>query len=574
MALSLLVLIVIQSLWISYAIKTERAIFDKQVYDAMNTALKRADKEQVFNFIDSQLDLPEPDVNVSVKMEQLTELTEIQDMQEVEVIQEIEKMEDELERLEELNYRYIVTDAEHDVVYVGDTVKNYSKMIVRTPEYREHKIIVSDSGNSFFYDYKYNDSVLFLDIDNKDNVLHIRKLDSLHQEVEIKHAELLVRKEEMVKEKLKAFNEGIEQWVWEFRFEDDKKYLQNRINKYHESLSKALINSGIDLNYQYQVIREDDTVSTIYSSIEGDGLIPQQFITDFSPDDLFTKGLFLVLNFPDRDSHIQSKVFVLILGSIIFTLIIIATFSSTLYYIHKQKKLSEVKSDFINNMTHEFKTPIATIRLATDAMESPKVLGVEKPTKYYLDVIRQENKRMNNQVERVLQMALIDQGQLQLDILINDVHGIIQNCINVVELVAQKKNGKISSSLRASCYEIDIDEVHIANVINNLLDNAIKYTEKAPDINIETFNKGEDLFIRISDNGMGMTKEVQKHIFDKFYRKPMGNIHNIKGFGLGLSYVKAVVDAHQGEITVSSEPDNGSSFLLKFNCTKNRTHEG
>ena len=225
-------------------------------------------------------------------------------------------------------------------------------------------------------------------------------------------------------------------------------------------------------------------------------------------------------------------------------------------------------------MTHEFKTPIATIRLATDAMESPKVLGVEKPTKYYLDVIRQENKRMNNQVERVLQMALIDQGQLQLDIQKNDVHGIIQNCINVVELVAQKKHGKISSSLRASCYEIDIDEVHIANVLNNLLDNAIKYTEKAPEINIETFNKGDDLFIRVSDNGLGMTKEVVKHIFDKFYRKPTGNIHNIKGFGLGLSYVKAVVDAHQGEITVTSEPDNGSSFLLKFNCTKNRINEG
>ncbi len=144
---------------------------------------------------------------------------------------------------------------------------------------------------------------------------------------------------------------------------------------------------------------------------------------------------------------------------------------------------------------------------------------------------------MNNQVERVLQMALIDQGQLHIDIQNNDIHSIIENCVDVVGLTAKKKKGKISTSLRSTCFNINIDEIHMANVINNLLDNAIKYTELPPDILIETYNKADDIFIRVSDNGIGMSKEVQKHIFDKFYRKPTGNIHNIKGFGLGLSYV-------------------------------------
>lgn len=254
----------------------------------------------------------------------------------------------------------------------------------------------------------------------------------------------------------------------------------------------------------------------------------------------------------------------LVAGSILFTIIILLTFGTTLYYIHKQKKISEIKSDFINNMTHEFKTPIATIRLAADALESPRVMGNKKPTLNYLDIIRQENKRMNNQVERVLQMALIEQGKLQIDFQKNDIHTIIQNCIKVVELMVKKSNGNISSSLRAPNHMLDIDEIHIANVINNLLDNAIKYTNKPPDIIVETYNQQNRLCIRISDNGIGMSKDVQNHIFDKFYRKPSGNIHNVKGFGLGLSYVKAVMESHNASINVSSEPDNGSTFILKF----------
>jgi len=253
-------------------------------------------------------------------------------------------------------------------------------------------------------------------------------------------------------------------------------------------------------------------------------------------------------------------------GSLLFTMVILLTFGLTLYYIQKQKKLSDIKSDFINNMTHEFKTPIATINLASDALGSPKVMGQQEQTKYYLKIIKQENKRMNNQVERVLQMALIENQDFHLDLQKTDVHTIIENTITAVELSAKEKGGKILSSLRATCSAVMVDEIHFSNILNNLMDNALKYCEKAPDILIETFNKDGKIFIRISDNGVGMSKEVQKHIFDKFYRKPSGNIHNVKGFGLGLSYVKAIMDSHGGEISVSSEPGNGSIFTLIFNC--------
>ena len=173
---------------------------------------------------------------------------------------------------------------------------------------------------------------------------------------------------------------------------------------------------------------------------------------------------------------------------------------------------------------------------------------------------------MNNQVERVLQMALIDQGQLLFDTQFTDIHNIISNCVQVFDLQAKEKSGNISTSLRSCCNQIHIDEIHFANVINNILDNAIKYCEKEPEILVETYDENNSFFLKITDNGIGMTKEVQKHIFDKFYRKPTGNIHNIKGFGLGLSYVKAVIEEHNGTITVSSEPKKGSIFTINLPC--------
>ena len=554
MFLSLFGLIISQVLWIKYAIETEAAKFDQLVYDAMKSAVSKVERRNVYDFIDERIDLPEPEVNISITVDEIEDLT------------------DALSDLQELEDLQIIQNTWHSYKddFVHDSTQHEEGAIESSPNYiriNNNNIILFDSSNeNVVFDYtELNDE---LEDEHEDQRIQYLKLeDSLETFIEIKQSELFFEKEEIVKQKLKVFNENIEQWAYEFRFDEDVDYLNEKLDKFEDIILTSLLNNGIDLDYNFQIIKDDsDTLSVVYSTNSTSELIPQQYKTEVFPKNIFTKGLFLIINFPGKNTHIYSKVYLLLIGSVLFTIIILLTFGITLYFIQKQKKLSEIKSDFINNMTHEFKTPIATIRLAADALESPKVMGVQDTTLNYLNIIRQENKRMNNQVERVLQMALIEQGKLQIDIQENNIHNIIQNCINVVELLAKKKEGKISSSLRATCYNINIDEIHIANLINNLLDNAIKYTNQPPDIIVETYNQQNMLYVRISDNGMGMSREVQKHIFDKFYRKPMGNIHNIKGFGLGLSYVKAVVEAHGANISVSSEPNNGSTFIIKFNC--------
>ena len=553
MIVSLFGLILIQGLWIKYAVETEKARFDQLVYSSMKSALSKVQRSNVYEFIDEKIELPEPQ-EISISIEGLEELSE------------------SLSNISEPVTKRIIQSVDNDgnIHITYDSLHFLNKKVIITADKNrpDHEVLFLDSNNSIIsYGYSniYTDSIV--DRLNNDELLLLNMEDSIRQIHDLRKVELIHEKEEIVRNKLKIFNENMEQWVMEFNFEEDYHFAKHSMAGYNKAIHKSLTNSGISLAYDYQLIKENnDTTIIISSSTDSDNILSADYKTEVYPDDIFTKGLYLIISFPGKNSHIYKRVSVLVAGSIIFTIIILLTFGTTLYYIRKQKKLSEIKSDFINNMTHEFKTPIATIRLAADALESPKVMGVKKPTLNYLNIIRQENKRMNNQVERVLQMALIEQGKLQIDLQKNDIHGIINNCIKVVELLAKKNNGKIASSLRASCYTIDIDEIHIANVINNLLDNAIKYTNKPPEIIVETYNQQNMLCIRISDNGVGMSKEVQNHIFDKFYRKPMGNIHNIKGFGLGLSYVKAVIESHGASISVSSDPDNGSTFILKFNC--------
>ncbi len=397
-------------------------------------------------------------------------------------------------------------------------------------------------------------------------VVYDKAIDSLKNDRN-RRIEIRTKKENLVKKKMHEFNQNMQQWAFEYSLDEDE-FFGNQVHRNIDTVvARALINNGIKLNFISQIIKEEeDTIIIIKSSEKVFDLLKNPYKTELFPQDYFRKNLYLTVSFPDKSSHIYSSVALLGFGSLVFTIIILLTFGTTLYYIQKQKKISEIKSDFINNMTHEFKTPIATISLASDAMGSPKVMGKEEQTKYYLNIIRQENKRMNSQVERVLQMALIENQDFYLDLQKTDIHTIIENTIHVVELSAKEKKGRIQSSLRATCSDVLVDEIHFANILNNLLDNALKYCKNDPDILIETYSNNSKIFIRISDNGIGMSKDVLKHIFDKFYRKTSGNIHNVKGFGLGLSYVKAIMDSHGGEITVSSEPENGSIFTLSFNC--------
>jgi len=247
-------------------------------------------------------------------------------------------------------------------------------------------------------------------------------------------------------------------------------------------------------------------------------------------------------------------------GSLLLTIIILITFSITIFMILRQKKLSDIKSDFINNMTHEFKTPIATISLAVDSINNPKIIENQKEVKYYTGIIREENQRMNNQVENVLRMSLLDKHDLEFNIAETDIHELISQAIAKLSLLLKERKGSISTSLDASDPIVQVDSDHMTNALLNLLDNAIKYSEGAPEISVSTKDTSNGIILKVSDKGMGMSRDVSHRIFDKFYRKTSGNIHNIKGFGLGLSYVKAIIDAFNGKIKVISEPGKGSTF--------------
>ncbi len=250
------------------------------------------------------------------------------------------------------------------------------------------------------------------------------------------------------------------------------------------------------------------------------------------------------------------------LASGAFTLVILAAFFLTLKTILDQRKLSKIKNDFVNNMTHELKTPLATISLAVDALQNSKVIGNPEKSTYFSDIIRQENKRMNKHVETILQAALMDKQDMKLNLVPIHAHAIIQKVVSTFTLQLNEKGGSATLNLNAKNDLIKADETHFTNLINNLFDNAVKYSKENLQINITTHSSARYFVVQVQDNGIGMSKETVKRIFEKFYRAHTGNRHDVKGFGLGMSYVKSVVDAHKGKIKVDSLPGKGSTFIL------------
>jgi two-component system phosphate regulon sensor histidine kinase PhoR len=248
--------------------------------------------------------------------------------------------------------------------------------------------------------------------------------------------------------------------------------------------------------------------------------------------------------------------------SIIFMVALIFSFYYTISTIFKQKKLSEIKNDFISNMTHEFKTPISTISLACEVLSDKTVEKSPERVNNYVKMIGDENKRLSLLVENILQTAILDKGQFKLKIQSIDIHTLIEQTITNIKLQVENKEGEISVQLNAEKSIVNADRVHVTNIIFNLIDNALKYTYEKPNIKISTRNAMDGILISVKDNGIGISKENQRRIFDTMYRVPTGNIHNVKGFGLGLSYVKAVVEKHGGSISVESELEKGSEFTV------------
>ena len=272
----------------------------------------------------------------------------------------------------------------------------------------------------------------------------------------------------------------------------------------------------------------------------------------------------LLVSFPQKKKFLFSEILAITLLSIVFTLVIIIAYANALHQLMKQRHISEIKTDFINNMTHEFKTPIATINLALDAIKNPKVIDDKEKVFRYLQMIRDENKRMHAQVENVLRISKLEKKELDISKENLDIQDIIEDAIEHVHLIIEDRQGTITTHFSATRTSVLLSDVHFTNVMVNILDNAIKYSPDKPEIDVFTENIKDYIVIKVQDKGAGMSKVAQKRIFEKFYREHTGDIHNVKGHGLGLSYVKRIIEDHNGHVFVESEKGKGSTFIIKI----------
>lgn len=344
----------------------------------------------------------------------------------------------------------------------------------------------------------------------------------------------------------------------------------------NEFVKNALRNNGITLEYQYGIysnkfndfiIVNDHYVSPTSTEevsrvdLNKANILNSKYQIQLLATEFKSPGT-LKLMFRNKTEWIWSRMLPTMIINLLFTILILLAFSYTIYIVLKQKKISQMKTDFVDNMTHEFKTPIATISLASDAILNPAIINDKIKITKFANIIQEENTRLLNQVEQVLYIAKLDKQKIQLNLAELDVHEIILKSCNHLALKLEKKHGTLKTHFKAINPEILADETHLINIFNNLIDNAIKYSSVDPYIEISTRNFEKGIEISISDNGVGISKQDIKNIFDKFYRVSTGNLHDIKGFGLGLAYVKTFVDAHKGKIAVKSTKNKGTEFKV------------
>ncbi len=321
---------------------------------------------------------------------------------------------------------------------------------------------------------------------------------------------------------------------------------------------------GVIIDFEYGVYD-----CTSQSMLYGD-YVPLKTSKEKTTSKTFPKwasqGYHFGVQFPNREAHLLNQMGIWSFSSIVLLLVIVF-FAYALFVILKQKRLSEIQKDFINNMTHEFKTPISTIAVSTEVLKNPDIINYPDRLKNYATIIEKENLRLKQHVERVLQMARLDKEDIGFRKEQVDLHQVIQDAIHNTSMVLSEKPGKVEVDAKASKSRIPGDKLHLTNVFNNLLENAVKYCKGCAEIYVRTIDSADGITVEVKDNGIGISAENQKRIFQKFFRVPTGNVHDVKGFGLGLSYVKTVVEGHGGQVSVQSEPGKGSIFsvYLPFN---------
>ncbi len=327
-------------------------------------------------------------------------------------------------------------------------------------------------------------------------------------------------------------------------------------------ITKDLAAKGISIPFEFALKKSTENVQKILLRSKGFSENNAFYKSDLSADKVFSTYIFLLVQFPGKNSFILKGMQTTLILSALFSLLILSAFYYSIRLILKQKKINEIKNDFINNMTHELKTPIATISLAIDSINNPLVKTDDEKFKNYTRILKEENNKLNSHVERVLQMAMLDKGELQLNKQTVNVVTLTKNAIETFRLQIQEKNAKINFESALPEIKLAADKFHLQNAICNLLDNALKYSNTNCEINISIEKTQNTVLIKIKDNGIGIDPSLHEKVFDKFYRVQGGNLHDTKGFGLGLSYVRSIMEAHNGTITLQSEKNKGSEFII------------
>jgi two-component system phosphate regulon sensor histidine kinase PhoR len=530
MGFSILGIIIIQLVWMNNAINVKSEMFDRSVNEALTSAASRLETMQDFrminhfsmgdtaNFPEDMPPPPPPPVpSIHEPNSNRIQIRQKPTDQQIEMIVNAERNRN--------GFQYNISAKNK---YSGNG--------------REKKVIIVNK-----------DSLA----KNLHNIYShgINKLDSLAEQYdELNNSSSLIKRRFEIKtHRLKRVANRI---VNEITLWEENELSTDRVS---EILKKELQNRDIPIPFEFGIIK-DSLISSKTEKADSIILRHSNYKVNLFPNDIFQKNIKLSVYFPEKQSFIYKTLNWLLIISLIFSIIVLVTFAVSIYFILKQKKISEMKSDFINNMTHEFKTPIATISVAADSISNQKVIENPERIRYFIEMIKKENLRMNRQVEDILTIARLDKKDFEFKWEAFNLHEVIENATQSIVLQVEKKGGSIASELLAINPVATSDANHFANLIYNLLDNANKYSLNAPEIKISTRNTNKGVLITVEDKGIGMTKTAQSRIFERFYRQTSGNIHNVKGFGLGLSYVKAVLEANRGSISVQSELGKGSRF--------------
>lgn len=500
MSIALIGLVIIQMYWSKKVFTSHTEEFNGRVYQALNATVDRVNQEELQTYYQKFEDV-HSDFKSSTDKPQVISSQMVQDSAGTTYL---------------YLTRYVM---ERSAIPLSD---EYSDSLTRANLYSQEKIVKinKDSGTSFIQNFSLNTEENF-----KNSTYTLERLA-----------------------RLDAGNRPIDKRV-DIEFIDSVFVRELRIR-------------GVQSHPQLALLKPDSALTNVRSEEfnlkDKEYTIPIFYDKDDRPQFLITTY------FPDKQLSILGPIIPIVMLTIIFTLIIVSVFSLAIYYMQHQRKISEVKTDFINNMTHEFKTPIATINIASDALKNEKVINDNEKIKYYADLIKQENKRMNSQVEMVLRMAKLERNQMDINPQEVDLNDLVKKSVATMRFIVDNRNGTIFEDYQASRSIVEGDPFHLENTINNILDNARKYSKDQPKIFVKTYNEDGFVIVEVKDEGIGMSKSVLKKIFEQFYREETGNVHNVKGHGLGLAYVRKITELHKGRVYAESELGKGSTFYIKL----------